>query len=142
MWGRLEGAVKNYGGARDHLREAVEGFVAKGGEGKKSHVVALQVWVRLERRQGNKWAVRGLLEQANNGIDKRYGERGEGEGGEKGEGGRRPEATVGMLHAWALAEQQCDNVAKARSLLDRAFQLAPDNAYIIQVYRYQPPIHL
>ena len=32
-----------------------------------------QAWVAMERKLGNIWAVRGLLEQINLGLDKRYG---------------------------------------------------------------------
>ena len=70
--------------------------------------------VELERRLGNIWAVRGLLEQINLGLDNRYG-RDTPVGGEEG----RPEVCVGVRpHDMSIVEASAHAIPFTPSILE------------------------
>lgn len=68
LWARLARAEGSHAVAREQFREAVSEFSTQQGAGTKGHIVALLAWVDMEKKQGNVFAVRGLLEEANHAI--------------------------------------------------------------------------
>jgi hypothetical protein len=75
LWGRYHKGEGRYSRARVLLRDAAREFSRTEGAGTKSHVVALLAWVDVEKRCGNNFAARSLLQEVNESMDRLYRDR-------------------------------------------------------------------
>jgi len=75
LWGRFHKGEGRYSRARVLLRDAAQEFSRTEGAGTKSHVVALLAWVDMEKKCGNIYAARSLLQEVNESMDRLYRNR-------------------------------------------------------------------